>query len=131
VPNTPTAANVSIAAEILRACDIPNGDAYFAFDSAQLTAFDRSPLDRLTTCLRTGALQGRSLRLVGHSDPRGTRDYNLTLGQSRADAVRSYLASRGVSGTQLRASSRGAFDAVGRDETGWAHDRRVDVELRP
>ncbi len=128
-PNTPTASNVVISEEILRACDIPDADAYFAFDSAKLAAFDRGPLDQLATCFTRGPLAGRHLRLVGHADPRGTDDYNMTLGQYRADAVAGYLVGRGLATSQASSTSRGAMDASGTEETGWAHDRRVDVYL--
>jgi peptidoglycan-associated lipoprotein len=129
VPNTPTASTVAISDEVLRACNIPDADAYFAFDSSHLTAFDHSALDELATCFIRGPLAGRSMRLVGHADPRGAADYNMTLGQSRADAVATYLATEGMKRTQETTSTRGAMDATGRNETGWAHDRRVDVML--
>jgi peptidoglycan-associated lipoprotein len=74
-------------------------------------------------------MAGRTVDLVGHADPRGPSDYNVTLGQSRADAVASYLEGRGMSASKTRTTSRGAMDATGRDETGWAHDRRVDFSL--
>ena len=86
-PNTPTASNIHIAEEILRACNIPDADAYFAFDSSHLTAFDAGPLDAVATCFSRGPLAGRAMRLVGHADPRGASEYNIMLGQSRADAV--------------------------------------------
>jgi peptidoglycan-associated lipoprotein len=129
VPNTPTAANIVIAPEILRACNIPDADAYFAFDSSKLTSFDLSPLDALATCFTSGPMKGRSLHLVGHADPRGVSEYNVTLGQARADSVSGYLVDHGLSRNQVTTTSRGAMDATGRDETGWAHDRRVDVYL--
>lgn len=129
VPNTPTASNVSISEEVLRACNIPDGDAYFGFDSSRLTAFDHAPLDAVAVCFTHGPMAGHKLHLVGHADPRGTPDYNVTLGQSRADAVSGYLAARGMKLANAMATSRGAMDATGLDETGWAHDRRVDVLL--
>jgi peptidoglycan-associated lipoprotein len=129
VPNTPTAANVRISEEILRACNIPDADAYFEFDSSRLTSFDTTPLDALAKCFSSGALAGRQMRLVGHADPRGAADYNMTLGQSRADSVATYLHQQGLSRSAMTTTSRGAIDATGRDETGWAHDRRVDVLL--
>lgn len=129
VPNTPTAANVSISDEILRACNIPDADAYFAFDSSHLTAFDGAPLKALATCFESGPLAGRRMRLVGHADPRGAPDYNMTLGQSRADAVETYLSEQGLGPKAMTTTSRGAMDATGTDDTGWAHDRRVDVLL--
>jgi peptidoglycan-associated lipoprotein len=129
VPNTPTASNISISEEILRACNIPDRNAYFGFDSSQLTAFDHGPLDQLATCFTSGPMAGRKLDLVGHADPRGTPEYNMTLAQSRADAVSTYLIGRGLSRANVTTTSRGSMDATGRDETGWAHDRRVDVLL--
>lgn len=129
VPNTPNASNVSISEEVLRDCNIPDGDAYFAFDSSHLTAFDHAPLDELAACFTVGPMAGHKLQLVGHADPRGTPDYNVTLGQSRADAVASYLTAHGVNRANATSTSRGAMDATGQDETGWAHDRRVDVLL--
>jgi peptidoglycan-associated lipoprotein len=130
-PNTATASNVSIAPEILRACNIPDADAYFSFDSARLTNFDSAPLDSLATCFTTGPMKGKKLSLVGHADPRSAPDYNVTLGQSRADAVAGYLNGKGLERSSIATSSRGAMDATGREETGWAHDRRVDVTLAP
>lgn len=129
-PNTPTATNVAISEDILRACNIPDADAYFAFDSSRLTAFDHGPLDQLAICFTRGPMAGRHLSLVGHADPRGADDYNMTLGQSRADAAASYLVVGGLHASQASTTSRGAMDATGRNETGWAHDRRVDVYLQ-
>jgi len=120
---------VAISEEILRACNIPSAEAYFAFDSSHLTASDHGPLDAIATCLTSGPLAGRSLTLVGRADPRGPPEYNMTLGQSRADAVTTYITARGVDPANANSTSRGAMDATGVDETGWAHDRRVDVLL--
>ncbi|HEY4012972.1 MAG TPA: OmpA family protein [Polyangiaceae bacterium] len=129
VPNTPKASNVAISEDVLRACNIPDADAYFAFDSAHLASFDHAPLDAVAICFTSGPMRGRKLHLVGHADPRGMPEYNMTLGQSRADAVAGYLTSKGVSSANVGSTSRGAQDATGRDETGWSHDRRVDVLL--
>ena len=129
VPNTPTASNVAISEEVLRACDIPDSDAYFPFDSSKITSFDVTALNAVAKCFTHGPMAGRKLRLVGHADPRGTADYNMTLGQSRADAVVGYLEARGLPKANAASTSRGAMDATGTSETGWAHDRRVDVLL--
>jgi peptidoglycan-associated lipoprotein len=129
LPNTPTAANVSISSDILRSCNIADVDAYFAFDATHLTSLDSAPLDSLATCFTSGPMKGKKLSLVGHADPRGTAEYNTSLGQSRADAVAGYLMGKGVERANVTATSRGAMDATGREETGWAHDRRVDVMI--
>lgn len=129
VANTPTASNVSISEEVLRACNLPDADAYFPFDSAHLTTFDRTSLDSLAKCFTSGPMSGRKMHLVGHADPRGAAQYNMTLGQSRADSVAAFLVAQGVARANATATSRGAMDATGLNETGWAHDRRVDVLL--
>jgi peptidoglycan-associated lipoprotein len=129
VPDTPTATTVAISEDILQACHIPDADAYFAFDSSHLTAPDHGALDAVAACFTSGPLTGRGLHLVGRADPRGTPEYNMTLGQSRADAVTAYLTARGVNPANASSTSRGAEDATGVDEAGWARDRRVDVLL--
>ncbi len=121
------ASNVSISDEIRSKCGIPDADAYFAFDSSRLTKNDRNPLDLVARCFTTGPLRGHSVKLVGRADPRGTADYNFTLGQGRADSVSEYLASKGVDKGKAQATSRGAMDATGTNETTWQRDRRVDV----
>jgi peptidoglycan-associated lipoprotein len=123
----PTASTISIAPDILKACRLPEADAYFPFDSARVTAKDRTPLDEIASCFTQGPLAGHGMKLVGHADPRGTSDYNLTLGQSRADSVAGYLGGRGMSNAKTHTTSRGSMDATGTDEPGWARDRRVDV----
>lgn len=129
VPTTKPSSNVYISDEIRTRCGIPDADAYFAFDSASVTTLDRTPLDLVARCFISGPLHGRALKLVGRADPRGSSDYNLTLGQWRADAVEGYLASRGLGKSKATTTSRGAMDATGSDETGWQHDRRVDIML--
>jgi peptidoglycan-associated lipoprotein len=125
----PTSGTVAISEEVRRACGIPDEDAYFAFDSSTILSVDITPLNAVAKCFTVGPLKGRSLRLVGHADPRGSSEYNMTLGQGRADSVQGYLGRHGVSPSQLSTTSRGAMDAAGTSESGWAHDRRVDVML--
>jgi outer membrane protein OmpA-like peptidoglycan-associated protein len=127
--SSPTASNVSISDEIRARCGISDADAYFAFDSANVTTGDRTPLDLVVRCFTKGPLAGRSLKLVGRADPRGTTEYNMTLGQSRADAVEQYLDGRGMAKSKTESTTRGAMDASGTDDQGWQHDRRVDVLL--
>jgi peptidoglycan-associated lipoprotein len=128
-PAEPTRGTIAISDEIRTACGIPAEDAFFAFDSATLESTDITPLDAVARCFVTGPLAGRQMRLVGHADPRGASEYNMTLGQRRADSVDAYIDRRGVQRSRIVTTSRGAMDATGQDETGWAHDRRVDVQL--
>jgi peptidoglycan-associated lipoprotein len=128
-PSSPSVSAVHISEEIAKTCGIAEPDAYFAFDSANVRPDDKRVLDQVVACFSTGPLKARTLRLVGHADPRGGSDYNMTLGQSRADAVGHYIVERGLDKSKAESSSRGAMDAVGSDEPSWAHDRRVDLLL--
>ncbi len=125
----PTQAQISIAQDIVKACGISDPDAYFAFDSAKITEQAERVGKELVTCFTTGPLKGRSLRLVGHADPRGSDEYNMVLGQHRADNYMQFLVSGGLPQDKATDSSRGEMDATGTDEATWALDRRVDVLL--
>ncbi len=128
-PDSPVASAVHISDEIVRACGISQPDAYFAFDSSNLRPEDSNVLGQLVKCFTMGPLKGRTMKLVGHADPRGAGDYNMTLGQSRADSVKQYVVDHGLDKSQTDSTTRGAMDATGTDEPGWARDRRVDILL--
>ena len=103
----------------------------FDFDKNAILPEDRDVLAQVAQCLTTGPLKGRSVRLVGRADPRGTQEYNMALGERRSNAVMKYLAGLGVGPAQLSETSRGALDASGSgsDEAAWRQDRRVDLDL--
>jgi peptidoglycan-associated lipoprotein len=128
-PDSPTASALHISEEITSACGISDPDAYFAFDSANVRPDDAHVLTQLIVCFTSGPLTGRLMKLVGHADPRGSSDYNLTLGQSRADSVATYLTGHGMDKAKAQSTTRGAMDATGYDEPSWARDRRVDIML--
>lgn len=128
-PPTPTTTSVHVSDEIARACGISDPDSYFAFDSARLNAEDTRVLNQIAKCFASGPLAGRKMKLVGRADPRGSEEYNMTLGQHRADSVMKYLEARSLAKRAMESSSRGAMDAVGTDEPSWARDRRVDILL--
>jgi peptidoglycan-associated lipoprotein len=121
--------NIQISPDILKACGISEADALFPFDSARLEKQDIVPLNAVATCFASGPLKGHLMKLVGRADPRGSADYNITLGQSRADTVQKYVKGKGVPTEKIESTSRGAMDATGTNEAGWAHDRRVDIVL--
>ncbi len=123
---------LSVSDAIAKACGIQartTSAPSFDYDSAALAEADRQMLGEVARCLSEGALRGKSVALVGRADARGEPEYNMTLGHSRADAVHRYLVDLGVGRDRLRATSRGEMDATGTNEEGWAHDRRVDIEL--
>jgi peptidoglycan-associated lipoprotein len=128
-PTSPTASSISIDDAILKACGIASPKAHFAFDSANVQSQDTSTLDQVARCFISGPLKGRTLKLVGHADPRGETEYNFVLGNSRADAVGGFMRSKGMDNAKIATTSRGELDATGVDEPGWARDRRVDLLL--
>ncbi|MBV8636398.1 MAG: peptidoglycan-associated lipoprotein Pal [Burkholderiaceae bacterium] len=71
----------------------------------------------------------RKIQIQGNTDERGTAEYNLALGQKRAEAVRKGLAAMGVSDAQMEATSFGKTKpkAEGHDEAAWSQNRRADI----
>jgi peptidoglycan-associated lipoprotein len=127
-------AGVNVSADILAACKIQLDNVgrapKFDFDDAELLPEDRDVLEQVAKCVTTGPLKGRHLSLVGRCDPRGEVEYNMVLGDFRAESVHDYLAKLGVDPTQMAKTSRGELDAQGKDEDGWRTDRRVDISLK-
>ncbi|MEP7126426.1 MAG: OmpA family protein [Byssovorax sp.] len=126
---SPTSGSIQIDDKILKACgDIPT--AHFAFDSAAIGPEATAALDALARCFVSGPLKdSKGMHLVGHADSRGEVEYNLALGQKRAGSVGEYLITKGLQKSRIQTLSKGAFEATGTDEEGWARDRKVDVTL--
>lgn len=127
----PAVTQIHIDDAILSACKITEDKAFFAFDSAKIEGRTVPVLIQVANCFLTGPLAGKSMTLIGHADPRGEEEYNMLLGESRAEQVAKYLEQNGMSKSRLSETSRGAMDAEGTDENTWARDRRVDVLLAP
>ena len=98
--------------------------AYFAYDSSELSADARRTLDRQVEWL--GYHAGVRIVVEGHCDERGTREYNLALGERRATAVRNYLTASGVSASRIRTISYGKERPAetGNRESVWRLNRR-------
>ncbi|MDF2692846.1 MAG: peptidoglycan-associated outer rane lipoprotein [Labilithrix sp.] len=128
-----TRSNVHVSEDIMKACKIhvDNVDRApkFDYDDADLQPEDRDVLEQVAKCVTTGPLKGRHLSLVGRCDPRGEVEYNMVLGDYRAETVHDYLAKLGVDPATMGKTSRGELDAQGKDEDGWRRDRRVDISL--
>lgn len=128
--------NLGVSSDLIAQCKLQFGGTAaehaprFDFDRAELSSDDRSVLERVATCVTTGPLKGRSLRLVGHTDPRGEPEYNMSLGDKRASVAKDYLAHLGVPNNHLGETSRGELDANGHDDPGFSRDRRVDIMLQ-
>ena len=102
-------------------------DVFFAFDQYELDSESMGILSRNARILREADVL---ILISGHCDERGTVEYNLALGEKRANAVRDYLVSLGVSSRNLRVTSYGesAPFVSGHDEDAWALNRRGHFE---
>lgn len=121
VPSTPptsTPASAPSAVEEL-------SPVFFRYDSQALDDAARSVLDRHAKVLRDKP--DVRLTIEGHCDERGTREYNLALGERRANASKNYLASLGIDPARLTTVSYGKERpiALGSDEASWAKNRRA------
>ena len=98
---------------------------YFDFDSSNLDQSSRDKLSQSAACIKQRGV--KAVHLTGMTDPRGTEEYNLALGDRRAQAAKKYLQSLGVQ-SKLSSSSMGKELATGSDESGWSRDRRADLQ---
>jgi peptidoglycan-associated lipoprotein len=97
---------------------------FFDFNEYVLTTEATGAIDKDAECIKKGG--GKTVTLTGRTDDRGTEEYNLALSDKRAQSVKDRLGRMGVS-SPLKIVARGEMDATGKDEAGWAKDRRVDV----
>jgi peptidoglycan-associated lipoprotein len=102
---------------------------YFDFDKSDLSDATRAALRANAEWLRGHSSYG--VVIEGHCDERGTIEYNLALGQRRAQTVRDYLTSLGVQGARMRTKSYGEERPVdpGHTEEGWARNRRAEFVI--
>jgi peptidoglycan-associated lipoprotein len=102
---------------------------YFDFDKSNIRADARPVLRSNGDQLRTS---GAEVRIEGHTDERGSEEYNLALGERRANSVKQYLENLGVEGGSMRTLSYGeAKPAVaGHTEDAWRYNRRVEFKMR-
>ena len=100
---------------------------YFEFDSSTLKPAGRDVLDAHIALAKTNT---KSVRLDGHTDERGTREYNMALGERRAKAVADYMSVNGVASYRLEAVSYGEEKpiAYGSGESNWSQNRRVELK---
>lgn len=99
---------------------------FFQFNSAEAGA--QPTMQTLVNCMLSGPLKGKSIRLIGHTDPRGTPQYNEKLGLERAERVKRYLVTNGVEEGRVATSSVGE-DEASPSPADWPKDRRVEIQL--
>ena len=114
------------AAQEAEAIALITGTVYFDYDQSALSAESRATLDS-----KVPALQARPafrVRITGHTDERGSSEYNLALGLRRAAELKAYLVANGIDAARIDISSMGEerSAAQGSNEAAWALNRRAE-----
>lgn len=133
-PTAPSAAMAPVPAQTLPAYLDPKSDistarsVYFDFDQALLKKDFTGLIERHAKYLSSNPQL--AIRIEGNTDERGSAEYNLALGQRRAEAVRQALKIYGVKDAQMEAISWGKEKpkALGHDESDWGQNRRADLQ---
>ena len=101
----------------------------FAFDSSDLTSLAKSNLDKLYEVLVNNP--DTNINIYGHTDSKGSDSYNQSLSERRANAVKSYLQSKGIAASRLYAKGEGELMPVATNDTdeGRAKNRRVEFAI--
>jgi peptidoglycan-associated lipoprotein len=104
-------------------------DVYFSYDESALTDDARAKVSRNGDLLK--AQPRLDMTIEGHCDERGTNEYNLALGERRANAVKSYLSTLGVAATRMRTLSYGSERPVctEHEESCWSQNRRAHMVI--
>jgi len=107
---------------------LANAVVYFEYDKFTLTTKSIQALKGVVDLMSNNPKI--VLSLEGHADERGTREYNLALGQRRSEAVANYLIANGVKRSQLSAKSYGEERplSLGSNDSAWSKNRRVEIK---
>ena len=107
---------------------LANAIIYFEYDKFNLTSNSIQALKGVTQLMRNNPKI--SISLEGHADERGTREYNLALGQRRSESVANYLMANGIKRDRLIAKSYGEERplSLGSNNLAWSQNRRVEIK---
>ncbi|MDR3464566.1 MAG: peptidoglycan-associated lipoprotein Pal [Xanthobacteraceae bacterium] len=136
----PTAATSGSGATVATAGVVPGsqedlvknvGDrVFYAFNKSQLSSAAHATLDKQAAWLKQ--YMQNNVQVAGNCDDRGTEEYNIALGQRRANAARDYLVAKGVAGSRITTISYGKDrpTAMGDNEQAWAQNRNAITSVR-
>ncbi len=107
---------------------LANAVVYFEYDQFNLTSKSIQALKGVTELMKRNAKI--TISIEGHADERGTREYNLALGQRRAESVADYLIANGINRNRLITKSYGEERplSLGSNDTAWSKNRRVEIK---
>ena len=102
---------------------------FFGYDKSSLKPVGKRTMERQAAWLKK--YSSVKVTVEGHADERGTREYNLALGERRANAAKDYLIALGISASRIRVISYGEErpDAVGSNKGAWSQNRRAVTTL--
>lgn len=127
-PPDPNSTQLTLDTELMEQCGLKEAKLYFPYDSTEVKGNGDDEVRSMANCVVSGNLRGKELVLVGHTDPRGTEQYNEELGKSRAESVADVLISAGIPRDKLVIRSAGE-SAASSDKEDWPTDRRVEVAI--
>ena len=107
---------------------LANAVVYFEYDQSNLTAKSIQALKGVSGLMERSPKM--TISIEGHADERGTREYNLALGQRRAESVANYLIANGIKRNRLITKSYGEERplSLGSNDTAWSKNRRVEIK---
>ena len=107
---------------------LANATIYFEYDQYNLTSKSIQALKGVVSVMKKN--KKITLSIEGHADERGTREYNLALGQRRSESVASYLIANGIKRNRLITKSYGEERplSLGSNEAAWSKNRRVEIK---
>ncbi len=123
--NNPNAVIPGSQQDFLNSVGIGNDRIFFDTDRFNIDSRDQVTLQGQAQWL--GRYPGAQVVIEGHADERGTRDYNLALGERRANSAKNFLISLGIGASRIRTVSYGKErpDALGSNEQAWGRNRRA------
>ncbi len=106
--------------------------ALFDVSKADLKPAGKSELDAMVSKIKDSNTQIEQITITGHTDSAGASEYNRTLSERRAEAVKAYLVSKGLSGDRIVTKGAGDAQPVASNKSaaGRAQNRRVDIDIR-
>lgn len=118
---------VNNSADVMDAAARNPKAVYFGFDSSQIDSQGQAVLNQHAALLKSHG--DARVQISGHTDERGSREYNMALGERRAKAAQAYLNTQGIPTSRTEAVSFGEDQpaATGHDESSWALNRRAEL----
>ena len=123
---TTAPAPAPVATKPAKAASI-NMQINFEFNSDRISGSSENTMANLAAALASPQLQDRKFTVIGHTDGKGSADYNKALSDRRANAVRRYLVDHGVASARLRAVGKGKSELLNKDDPFAAENRRVEI----